>query len=47
MSYTLRVRNYTKEVNPKEKHNLKITNINCFTKYDQNTIPELDSQILN
>ena len=47
MSYTLRIRNYMKEVNPKEKHNLTITNVNCFTKYDQNTIPELDSHILN
>ena len=47
MSYTLRIRNYTKEINPKEKHSLNITHVNCFEKYDQNTIPELDLHILN
>ena len=46
MSYTLRVRNYLKEINPKEKHYLSITHVNCFTIYDQNTIPELDRHIL-
>ena len=46
MSYTLRVRNYLKELNPKEKHFLSVTHVNCFTNYDENTIPELDRQIL-
>ena len=46
MSYTLRVRNYLKEINPKEKHYLSITHVNCFTIYDENTIPELDRHIL-
>ena len=46
MSYTLRVRNYVKDINPKEKHTLSITHVNCFTNYDENTIPELDAHIL-
>ena len=46
MSYTLRVSNYTKEINPKEKRTLKISEVNCFTKYDQGTIPELDNELL-
>ena len=47
MSYTLRIRNYLKEINPKEKYVLTITQVNCFTHYDENTLPELDSHILN
>ena len=47
MSYTLRVRNYDKAVNPKLKESMVISVVNCFTKYDQNTIPELDEHILN
>ena len=46
MSYTLRVRNYVKDINPKEKFSLTITQANCFTNYDENTIPELDRHIL-
>jgi exoribonuclease R len=46
MSYTLRVRDYSKDINPKEKYFLSITNVNCFTIYDENTIPELDRHIL-
>jgi exoribonuclease R len=46
MSYTLRVRHYLKDINPKEKHYLNITQVNCFTGYDENTIPELDRHIL-
>jgi len=46
MSYTLRVRNYLKEINPKEKNFVSVTHVNCFTNYDENTIPELDKQIL-
>ena len=46
MSYTLRIRNYLKDINPKEKHILTITHVNCFTTYDENTIPELDKHIL-
>ena len=46
MSYTLRVRNYSKEVNPKIIYTTNITHVNCFTKYDENTIPELDKIIL-
>ena len=47
MSYTLRIRDYLKEINPKEKYVLTITQVNCFTHYDENTLPELDSHILN
>jgi exoribonuclease R len=46
MSYILRVRNYLKDINPKEKHSVSITHVNCFTNYDENTIPELDRRIL-
>jgi len=46
MSYTLRVRNYLKDINPKEKYVITITHVNCFTNYDENTIPELDGHIL-
>ena len=46
MSYTLRIRNYNKDVNSKEKFSLTITHVNCFTKFDENTIPELDKHIL-
>ena len=46
MSYTLRIRNYSKDINPKEKYSLSITKVNCFIKYDEGTIPELDSHIL-
>ena len=47
MSYTLRVSNYKKEINPKIRNSLSITKIICFTKYDQGTIPELDNELLN
>lgn len=47
MSYTLRVANYKKEIDPKNKNYLVISEINCFTKYDEGTIPELDSELLN
>jgi len=46
MSYTLRVRDYSKEINPKEKHFVSVTRVNCFTNYDENTIPDLDRDIL-
>ena len=46
MSYTLRVRNYLKEINAKQKFGLIINTVNCFTKFDENTIPELDRTIL-
>jgi len=42
VSYTLRLKNYTKIINSKEKYLLSITKVNCFTDYDENTIPELD-----
>jgi exoribonuclease R len=47
MSYTLRVRDYLKEINPKERNYVSITHVNCFTVYDENTIPELDRHILD
>ena len=46
MSYTLRVSEYVKDINPKEIQFVTITHVNCFTNYDENTIPELDRQIL-
>jgi len=47
MSYSLRVTDYCKDINPKVKHTLTINLVNCFTKFDQNTIPQLDSDVLN
>ena len=47
MSYTLRIRNYNKEINTDEHKVMICTDINCFTKFDQNCIPELDNQLLN
>lgn len=45
MSYTLRV-HYNKVIEPKNIKYVRITQVNCFTKYDENTLPELDKQIL-
>ena len=47
MSYTIRIKNYNKEINEKTCHHLIITKVNCFIKYDENTIPELEEYILN
>jgi hypothetical protein len=47
MSYTLRVKNFEKNFDPKIISFISITKVNCFTKYDQGTIPELDYQLLN
>jgi len=47
MSYTLRVHDYAKDIEPKKKDFICITHVNCFTDYDENTIPELDAYILN
>lgn len=46
MSYTLRVKKYDKSIDPKQTHCVEITRVNCFTKYDENTLPELDAQLL-
>lgn len=46
MSYTLRIRNYNKEINPNTHKQIICNYVNCFTKYDQNCIPELDNSIL-
>lgn len=46
MSYTLRVRNYNKEVEPKEKYTLKISQVNCFINFDEKTLPQLDAHVL-
>ena len=46
MSYTLRVRDYNKPIDPKLVFSVNITHVNCFTKFDENTLPELDAQVL-
>lgn len=46
MSYTLRVKKYNKHIEPKQIHCVKITHVNCFEKHDENTLPELDEQLL-
>ena len=46
MSYTLRVKNYNKEIKPNEHFQLTCNKVNCYTNYDENCIPELDNHIL-
>ena len=41
------VKNYQNIINPNEIFYLEITKINCFTKYDQGCIPELEKNILS
>lgn len=47
MSYTLRTRGCVMDIDPKKKDFISITHVNCFTNYDENTIPELDAYILH
>jgi len=46
MSYTLRVKKYKNPIEPKQMHRVEITRVNCFEKHDENTLPELDKQLL-
>lgn len=46
MSYTLRTRNYCIKRNTSEHKKIVCTKVNCFTKYDQGCIPELDKILL-
>ena len=46
MSYTLRTRNYCIKRNASEHKKIVCTKVNCFTKYDQGCIPELDKILL-
>ena len=46
MSYTLRVKKYNNPIEPKQMHCVAITRVNCFEKHDENTLPELDTQLL-
>ena len=46
MSYTLRTRNYCIKRNASEHKKIVCTKVNCFTKYDQGCIPELDKIFL-
>ena len=47
MSYTLRVKDYNYIHDPKKIHSVSIKKVNCFEKFDNGTIPELDKQILD
>lgn len=47
MSYTLRVPSYSKNINPKFKYSLSISQVNCFNQFDTDSIPQLDSHILS
>lgn len=46
MSYTLRIKKYNKDIDAKKMQHVKITKVNCFEKHDENTLPELDTQLL-
>lgn len=47
LSYTLRVKKYNKPIEPKQMNHVEITRVNCFEKHDENTLPELDEQLLH
>jgi len=42
VAYTLRIQKSKKQYDFGKKESIKITKINCFQKYDENTFPELD-----
>lgn len=42
MSYTLLLPSYSKQIFPKIIHSLFISHVNCFTRFDTHTLPELD-----
>lgn len=46
LSYTLRIPDFQKEYEIKKKHKMNITKVNCIGKFDQGSIPELDSLFL-
>ena len=46
MSYTLRTREFNKPIQQKEKHRLVINEVQCFTQFDEHTIPQLDKHVL-
>ena len=46
LSYTIRTRSFHKLLYAKERKTIKITRVNCYMKYDENTIPELEEEIL-
>lgn len=43
ISYTLRIPNLQKEIEIKQKYYVDINCVNCIQKYDQGSIPELDT----
>ena len=46
LSYTLRIPKSNTNYETRKKHTLNITKVNCMGKYDQGSIPELDSLFL-
>jgi len=46
LSYTLRIPKSNINYETRKKHTLNITKVNCIGKYDQGSIPELDSLFL-
>ena len=46
LSYTLRIPKSNTNYETRKKHTLNITKVNCIGKYDQGSIPELDSLFL-
>ena len=45
MSYSLRIPNYKYKHDPKKIHTISINKVNCFKKFDNGTIPQLDEHI--
>jgi hypothetical protein len=46
LSYTLRIPKLNTNYETRKKYTLNITKINCIGKYDEGSIPELDSLFL-
>ena len=42
LSYSLKRNEYIDCIDNKQIYNLKITTVNCITKFDEGSIPELD-----
>tara|TARA_B100001063_G_C16738274_1_gene543256 strand:+ start:394 stop:1797 length:1404 start_codon:yes stop_codon:yes gene_type:complete len=43
ISYTLRIQNLQKNIQIKQNNDIIINHVNCITKYDQGSIPQLDN----
>ena len=47
MSYVIRIRNFDKKFNINQIYSAPITRVNCYMRFDENTIPELEQHVLS